>query len=107
MPLSTGEFKQRLADEFDSMVAPLVFDLSLAVDSSSLAPTKDGSQQGGWKIVNVYGSPDAAGGKPSDGNILKVIGCTVGVCMVCASTHALLHASCMHCRLHACTQVFI
>ncbi|KIZ06136.1 hypothetical protein MNEG_1821 [Monoraphidium neglectum] len=68
-----GEFKQRLADEFDSMVAPLVFDLSLAVDSSSLAPTKDGSQQGGWKIVNVYGSPDAAGGKPSDGNILKVL----------------------------------
>ncbi len=47
-----GEFKKRLVDDFDFAVTPLVFDLSLKVDPSSLAG------EGGWKILHVYGSPN-------------------------------------------------
>ncbi len=44
---SALEFKARLADEFEYMVTPLVFDLTLSVD----AP--------GYEIMHVYGSPEA------------------------------------------------
>eukprot|EP00887_Chlorella_sp_A99_P006595 scaffold3.g6595.t1 len=47
---SPGEFKQRLDDEFDYMVTPLVFDLELKIDPASTA--------GGWKILAVWGSPN-------------------------------------------------
>ncbi len=43
----TGEFKKRLNDDFDYAVTPLVFDLSLKVDPSSLAGEE------GWKILHV------------------------------------------------------
>ncbi|GAB4821980.1 hypothetical protein N2152v2_009026 [Parachlorella kessleri] len=49
---SPGEFKKRLVDDFDYAVTPLVFDLSLQVDPSSLAGAE------GWKILHVYGSPN-------------------------------------------------
>ncbi len=44
---SAKEFKKRLDDEFDYMVTPLVFDLSLKITSND------------YKIEAVYGSPDA------------------------------------------------
>jgi len=44
---SALDFKRRLADEFEYMVTPLVFDLTLSVD----AP--------GYEIMQVYGSPEA------------------------------------------------
>ncbi len=44
---SALDFKRRLADEFDYMVTPLVFDLDLVVE----AP--------GYEIAKVYGSPEA------------------------------------------------
>jgi Ca-activated chloride channel family protein len=44
---SAGEFRERLDDEFNYMVTPLVFDLQLKLD----AP--------GYKIEKVYGSPEA------------------------------------------------
>ncbi|GAB4821981.1 hypothetical protein N2152v2_009027 [Parachlorella kessleri] len=47
-----GEFKQRIADQFDYAVNPLVFDLSLQLDPASL------SGSGGWKVLHVYGSPN-------------------------------------------------
>ena len=52
------------------LCSPLVFDLSLAVDSASLAT---GGDTGGWKILHVYGSPmpnDTA--LSSDGTVMKV-----------------------------------
>ena len=45
-----GEFQRRLADEFDYMVTPLVFDLELKVDPASTAA--------GWRMLAVYGSPN-------------------------------------------------
>jgi len=44
---SDKEFKKRLAEEFDYMVTPLVFDLKLSLASKS------------YKIIDVYGSPNA------------------------------------------------
>lgn len=44
---SSLEFMRRLDDEFDYMVTPLVFDLSLRLEAS------------GWDIEKVYGSPQA------------------------------------------------
>lgn len=43
---SSREFKKRLDTEFDFMVTPLVFDLSLDFTSD------------GWEIEHIYGSPD-------------------------------------------------
>jgi Ca-activated chloride channel family protein len=54
---SPGEFKKRLADEFDCMVSPMVFDLALTLK----AP--------GFRIKEVYGSPEAA---ISTGRIMHV-----------------------------------
>ncbi|MEA2029913.1 MAG: VWA domain-containing protein, partial [Campylobacterota bacterium] len=44
---SDKEFKKRLDEEFDYMVTPMVFDLKLSLKSK------------GYKIVDVYGSPNA------------------------------------------------
>ena len=54
---SADEFKQRLEDEFDFMVTPLVFDLRLSLD----AP--------GYEIQKVYGSPEA---DLATGDLMKV-----------------------------------
>ena len=54
---SADEFKQRLEDEFDFMVTPLVFDLRLNLD----AP--------GYGIQKVYGSPEA---DLATGDLMKV-----------------------------------
>lgn len=44
---SPGEFRERMEEEFDFMVTPLVFDLELEFESE------------GWRIDRVYGSPEA------------------------------------------------
>lgn len=54
---SASEFKERMDDEFDYMVTPLVFDLRLRLD----AP--------GYEIENVYGSPEA---DQATGDLMKV-----------------------------------
>ncbi|MGA9099589.1 MAG: VWA domain-containing protein, partial [Methanotrichaceae archaeon] len=54
---SAKEFKQRMDDEFDYMVTPLVFDLRLNLD----AP--------GYSIEKVYGSPEA---DEATGELMKV-----------------------------------
>lgn len=54
---SADEFKQRMDDEFDFMVTPLVFDLRLRLD----AP--------GYEIQKVYGSPEA---DLATGDLMKV-----------------------------------
>lgn len=53
---SASEFKNRMVDEFEFMVTPLVFDLELNLEAD------------GYNIVKVYGSPEADG---STGNIMK------------------------------------
>jgi len=54
---SAGEFKERMDDEFDYMVTPLVFDLLLKLNAT------------GFEIEKVYGSPEA---DQATGEILKV-----------------------------------
>jgi Ca-activated chloride channel family protein len=54
---SSKQFKQRMDDEFDYMVTPLVFDLKLSLD----AP--------GYEIEKVYGSPEA---DEATGELMKV-----------------------------------
>jgi Ca-activated chloride channel family protein len=54
---SASEFKERMDDEFDYMVTPLVFDLRLRLD----AP--------GYEIEKVYGSPEA---DQATGELMKV-----------------------------------
>jgi Ca-activated chloride channel family protein len=54
---SAGEFKERMDDEFDFMVTPLVFDLLLSLNAT------------GFEIEKVYGSPEA---DEATGEILKV-----------------------------------
>jgi Ca-activated chloride channel homolog len=54
---SASEFKNRMDDEFDFMVTPLVFDLRLKLDSP------------GYEIEKVYGSPEA---DQATGELLKV-----------------------------------
>jgi Ca-activated chloride channel family protein len=54
---SADQFKQRMDDEFDFMVTPLVFDLRLKLD----AP--------GYEIEKVYGSPEA---DLATGDLMKV-----------------------------------
>ncbi|CAG9461306.1 unnamed protein product [Pedinophyceae sp. YPF-701] len=43
-----GAFKERVADRFDLIVNPLVFDLTLAVDPESVSA--------GWKVLAAYGT---------------------------------------------------
>jgi len=54
---SEKEFKTRLADEFEFMVTPLVFDLKLELESNDFI------------ILKVYGSPEA---DEASGEIMKV-----------------------------------
>jgi Ca-activated chloride channel family protein len=54
---SAEQFYERLDDEFDFMVTPLVFDLRLSLESD------------GWKIQEVYGSPEA---NEATGELMKV-----------------------------------
>jgi len=54
---SAKEFKERMDDEFDYMVTPLVFDLQLYLKSQ------------GYRIEKVYGSPEA---DEATGEIMKV-----------------------------------
>lgn len=54
---SAKEFKQRMDDEFEFMVTPLVFDLKLTLEAD------------GYKIAKVYGSPEA---NEATGEIMKV-----------------------------------
>jgi Ca-activated chloride channel family protein len=54
---SAKEFKERMDDEFDYMVTPLVFDLRLKLD----AP--------GYEIEKVYGSPEA---DQATGELMKI-----------------------------------
>jgi len=54
---SVSEFEQRLDEEFEYMVTPLAFDLSLKVESSE------------YEIADVYGSP---GEGIEDGEVMNV-----------------------------------
>ncbi len=54
---SAREFKDRMDDEFEYMITPLVFDLELELEAD------------GWEIEKVFGSPDA---DESTGELMKV-----------------------------------
>jgi Ca-activated chloride channel family protein len=54
---SPGDFMERMDDEFDYMVTPLVFNLRLNLDAK------------GWDIEQVYGSPEA---DRATGDLMKV-----------------------------------
>jgi Ca-activated chloride channel homolog len=54
---SPREFKQRIDDEFDFMVTPLVFNLQLRFESQ------------GWRIEKVFGSPEA---NEATGELMKI-----------------------------------
>ncbi len=54
---SASEFAKRLDDEFEFMVTPLVFDVSLVLETS------------GYDILKVYGSPEA---NEATGEIMRV-----------------------------------
>jgi len=54
---SSKEFTERMDDQFEYMVTPLVFDLKLELESD------------GWEIEKVYGSPEA---DEATGEIMKV-----------------------------------
>jgi Ca-activated chloride channel homolog len=54
---SPREFDQRVRDEFDYMVTPLVFDLQLDFASR------------GWRIEKVFGSPEA---NEATGNLMRI-----------------------------------
>lgn len=54
---SSEQFKERMDDQFEYMVTPLVFDLELRLDAQ------------GYDIAKVYGSPEA---DESTGEIMKV-----------------------------------
>ncbi|PRW59844.1 transcription elongation factor SPT5-like protein 1 [Chlorella sorokiniana] len=67
---SPGEFKQRLVDEFDYAVTPLVFDLALQVVTTGAGNASDDS---GWRILHVYGSPNPnETALSSDGTVMRV-----------------------------------
>ncbi|MFC1865376.1 VWA domain-containing protein [Chloroflexota bacterium] len=52
-----AQFKERMDDEFEYMVTPLVFDLQLTLEAE------------GWEIEKVYGSPEA---NEATGELMKV-----------------------------------
>jgi len=54
---SPGDFMERMGEEFDYMVTPLVFNLRLTLDSDD------------WEIETVYGSPEA---DKATGELMKV-----------------------------------
>ena len=54
---SSEQFRERMDDEFEYMVTPLVFDLELTLEAD------------GWEIEKVYGSPEAS---EATGELMKV-----------------------------------
>jgi len=54
---SPSQFRQRVEEEFDYMVTPLVFNLSLNFESR------------GWRVEKVFGSPEA---DESSGRLMKI-----------------------------------
>jgi Ca-activated chloride channel homolog len=54
---SPRQFRNRIEEEFDYMVTPLVFDLSLSFESR------------GWRIEKVFGSPEA---DEATGSLMKI-----------------------------------
>ena len=54
---SSSEFQERMVDEFEFMVTPLVFDLTLNLNAD------------GYKIIDVYGSPESA---QATGDLMKI-----------------------------------
>jgi Ca-activated chloride channel homolog len=54
---SPSEFRERVEDEFEYMVTPLIFDLRLYFESD------------GWRIEKVFGSPDA---NSATGDLMKI-----------------------------------
>lgn len=54
---SPGQFRERVKDEFQYMVTPLVFNLRLKLESE------------GWKIEKVFGSPEA---DSATGELMKI-----------------------------------
>lgn len=54
---SAQQFRERMDDEFEFMVTPLVFDLRLTLEAD------------GWEIEEVYGSPEA---NEATGELMKV-----------------------------------
>lgn len=62
-----GEFQKRLVSQFNYSVTPLVFDLTLEIQSPlGLA------SENGWRILQAYGSPNNDSTLSPDGKILSV-----------------------------------
>ena len=54
---SSSDFHERIVDEFEFMVTPLVFDLALGMEAE------------GYEIKGIYGSPEA---DPSSGQVMRI-----------------------------------
>lgn len=66
---SPGEFQKRLVSQFNYSVTPLVFDLTLEIQSPLGLASEDG-----WRILQAYGSPNNDSTLTPDGKILSVGG---------------------------------
>ncbi|KAL6767183.1 CGL127B [Auxenochlorella protothecoides x Auxenochlorella symbiontica] len=64
---SPGEFQKRLVSQFNYSVTPLVFDLTLEIQSPLGLASEDG-----WRILQAYGSPNNDSTLTPDGKILSV-----------------------------------
>ena len=60
-----GEFHTRVVDQFDYLVTPLAFDLTLEIQSAEGL----GSARG-WRMLQVYGSNDST--LSTDGTLMRV-----------------------------------
>ena len=67
LALPAADFQKRLVSQFDYAVTPLVFDLKLAIQSSGGLASNEG-----WRILQVYGSPNNDSTLNSDGTIMTV-----------------------------------
>eukprot|EP01025_Chloroclados_australasicus_P018433 TRINITY_DN1966_c0_g1_i2.p1 TRINITY_DN1966_c0_g1~~TRINITY_DN1966_c0_g1_i2.p1 ORF type:complete len:679 (+),score=72.83 TRINITY_DN1966_c0_g1_i2:110-2146(+) len=63
---SPTQFRNKMDQEFDFMVTPLVFNLKLEVDQSSF------NNGDGWKVIKVYGSPNVDGGLDTEGTLINI-----------------------------------
>ena len=61
---SPGDFQEKLVEDFEYAVNPLLFDINLTIDSDSLTR--------GWKIASVYGAPNAGEAVSSGGDVLTI-----------------------------------
>uniref|UniRef100_A0A1D2AAC0 VWFA domain-containing protein n=2 Tax=Auxenochlorella protothecoides TaxID=3075 RepID=A0A1D2AAC0_AUXPR len=64
---SPGEFQKLLVSQFNYSVTPLVFDLTLEIQSPLGLASEDG-----WRILQAYGSPNNDSTLTPDGKILSV-----------------------------------